>query len=379
MAEQSDSGQDKSEDPTEKRLKESRDKGQIARSKELNTLAVVRVAAAGLIMLGPAMAGRLLDLMRFNFIIEREALYSTDTMGLQLLASVGIGLEVIGPLFFMLLIAALVGPILLGGWLLSAKSMAPKFSRMNPLAGLKRMFSIKALVELLKALAKFLVVLITALAVLNLFQDQMLTLDRQPLPDAIAHSARILGKALLFLACSLILIAAVDIPFQLWDNKQKMKMTKQEVKDEYKDSEGKPEVKSRIRQLQREMAERRMMGEVPKADVVITNPTHFAVALKYDPIKSGAPVVIAKGADFTALRIREVAAEHDIIVLESPPLARAVFYSTELDQQIPSGLYLAVAQVLAYVFQLRQYRAGQGKRPGPMPKPDIPEDLRKDE
>lgn len=379
MAEQSDSGQDKSEDPTEKRLKESRDKGQIARSKELNTLAVVMVAAAGLIMLGPAMAGRLLDLMRFNFIIEREALYSTDTMGLQLLASVGIGLEVIGPLFFMLLIAALVGPILLGGWLLSAKSMAPKFSRMNPLAGLKRMFSIKALVELLKALAKFLVVLITALAVLNLFQDQMLTLDRQPLPDAIAHSARILGKALLFLACSLILIAAVDIPFQLWDNKQKMKMTKQEVKDEYKDSEGKPEVKSRIRQLQREMAERRMMGEVPKADVVITNPTHFAVALKYDPIKSGAPVVIAKGADFTALRIREIAAEHDIIVLESPPLARAVFYSTELDQQIPSGLYLAVAQVLAYVFQLRQYRAGQGKRPGPMPKPDIPEDLRKDE
>ena len=379
MAEQSDSGQDKSEDPTEKRLKESRDKGQIARSKELNTLAVVMVAAAGLIMLGPAMAGRLLDLMRFNFIIEREALYSTDTMGLQLLASVGIGLEVIGPLFFMLLIAALVGPILLGGWLLSAKSMAPKFSRMNPLAGLKRMFSINALVELLKALAKFLVVLITALAVLNLFQDQMLTLDRQPLPDAIAHSARILGKALLFLACSLILIAAVDIPFQLWDNKQKMKMTKQEVKDEYKDSEGKPEVKSRIRQLQREMAERRMMGEVPKADVVITNPTHFAVALKYDPIKSGAPVVIAKGADFTALRIREVAAEHDIIVLESPPLARAVFYSTELDQQIPSGLYLAVAQVLAYVFQLRQYRAGQGKRPGPMPKPDIPDDLRKDE
>ncbi len=379
MAEQSDSGQDKSEDPTEKRLKESRDKGQVARSKELNTLAVVMVASVGLIMLGPEMGRRLLDLMIFNFSIDRAALYSTDTMGLQLLASVGIGLDVIGPLFFMLLIAALGGPVLLGGWLLSAKSMAPKFERMNPLAGLKRMFSLKALVELLKALAKFLVVLVTALLVLNLFQDQMLTLDRQPLPDAIEHSGYILGMALVFLACSLILIAAVDIPFQLWDNKQKLKMTKQEVKDEYKDSEGKPEVKSRIRQLQREMAERRMMGEVPKADVVITNPTHYAVALKYDPIKSGAPIVIAKGADFTALRIREVAAEHEIIVLESPPLARAVFYSTELDQQIPSGLYLAVAQVLAYVFQLRQYRAGQGKRPGPMPKPDIPEDLRKDE
>lgn len=379
MAEESDSGQDKSEDPTEKRLKESRDKGQVARSKELNTLAVVMVAAAGLIMFGPAMGRRLLDLMRFNFSIDRAAIYSTDSMGLQLLTSVGIGLEVLGPLFFMLLIAALGGPVLLGGWLFSAKSMAPKFERMNPLAGLKRMFSLKALVELFKALGKFLVVLITALLVINFFQNEMISLDREPLPDAIAHSGRIIGKALLFMACSLILIAAVDIPFQLWDNKQKLKMTKQEIRDEYKDSEGKPEVKSRIRQLQREMAERRMMGEVPKADVVITNPTHYAVALKYDPIKSGAPIVIAKGADFTALRIREVAAEHEIIVLESPPLARAVFYSTELDQQIPSGLYLAVAQVLAYVFQLRQYRAGQGKRPGAMPKPDIPDDLRKDE
>ena len=158
---------------------------------------------------------------------------------------------------------------------------------------------------------------------------------------------------------------------------QQLRMTKQEIKDEYKDSEGKPEVKSRIRQLQREMAERRMMSKVPQADVVITNPTHFAVALKYDPLSSGAPVVLAKGADFIAQRIREVANENQIIILESPPLARAVYYSTEIDHEIPSGLYLAVAQVLAYVFQLRQYRAGQGKRPGPMPDPTIPDDLKR--
>jgi len=183
----------------------------------------------------------------------------------------------------------------------------------------------------------------------------------------------------LLLACSLIVIAAVDVPFQIWDNKQKTRMTKQEVRDEYKDSEGKPEVKSRVRQLQREMAERRMMGEVPKADVVITNPTHYAVALKYDPVHSGAPVVLAKGADFLAQKIREVATEHDVIVLESPPLARAVFYSTELDQPIPAGLYLAVAQVLAYVYQVRQFQEGKGKRPGPMPEPPIPNDLRRDE
>lgn len=379
MAEESDSGQEKTEDPTEKRLKESRDEGQVARSKELDTLAVVMCAAVGLFAFGPTMFGLLVDLMAYNFSFEREDIYATDSMGIHLIESVNIGLKILAPLFFVLFVASIVGPIMLGGWLFSSKSLVPKASRMDPLAGLKRMFSLKALVELLKALAKFLVVLAMALLVLFFFEDQMLELDTEPLPDAIGHSMWILAMALLFLACSLILIAVVDVPFQVWDNKQKLKMTKQEVRDEFKDSEGKPEVKGRIRQLQREMAERRMMGEVPQADVVITNPTHFAVALKYDPLNAGAPVLVAKGADFVAQRIREVATEHNVIVLESPPLARAVFYSTELDQQIPAGLYLAVAQVLAYVFQLRQYRAGQGKRPGPMPTPDIPEDLRKDD
>ena len=374
-----DSGQERTEEPTAKRQKESREKGQVARSKELNTLAVVMVAAVGLLMLGPRLAQRLMDLMVYNFSIEREALYNTDSMGLHLLSSLNHGFSGLAPLLFMLLAAALVGPVLLGGWLFSAKLLAPKGERLNPLAGLKRMFSIKALVELLKALAKFLVVLVMALVVLNMRTDDLLALGNEPLPTAIAHSAWVLGTSLVLLASALILIAAVDVPFQIWDNKQKTKMTKQEVRDEYKDSEGKPEVKSRVRQLQREMAERRMMGEVPKADVVITNPTHYAVALKYDPVQSGAPVVVAKGADFLAQKIREVATEHDVIVLESPPLARAVYYSTELEQPIPAGLYLAVAQVLAYVYQIRQYQQGKGQRPGPMPEPPIPEDLRRDE
>ncbi|PAU87794.1 flagellar biosynthetic protein FlhB [Pseudomonas sp. WN033] len=379
MAEQQDSSQERTEEPTAKRLKDARDKGQIPRSKELNTLAVVIVAALGLLMLGPGMAQRLMDVMVYNFAFEREVLYVTDSMGWHLMASLDQGLRSLGPLFLMLLFAALGGPILLGGWLLSAKSMAPKFERLNPIAGLKRMFSLKALVELLKALAKFLVVLTVALLVLNLRREDLLSMANEPLPIAIVHAGWVLGTSLLLLACSLIVIAAVDIPFQLWDNKKKLRMTKQEIKDEFKDTEGKPEVKSRIRQLQREMAERRMMSEVPKADVVITNPTHYAVALKYDPLNSGAPVLVAKGADFLAQKIREIAQEHDVVVLESPPLARAVFHSTELEQEIPAGLYLAVAQVLAYVFQLRQYRAGQGKRPGPMPEPKIPDDLRRDE
>ena len=374
-----DSGQERTEDPTAKRQKESKEKGQVARSRELNTLAVVMVAAIGLLMLGPQMARRLMDLMVFNFSIEREALYNTDSMGLHLFASISHGFGGLAPFLLMLLVAALVGPVMLGGWLFSAKLLAPKGERLNPLAGLKRMFSLKALVELLKALGKFLVVLAMALTVLNMRTDDLLALGNEPLPTAIAHSAWVLGTSLVLLACALILIAAVDVPFQIWDNKQKTRMTKQEVRDEYKDSEGKPEVKSRVRQLQREMAERRMMGEVPKADVVITNPTHYAVALKYDPVNSGAPVVVAKGADFLAQKIREVATEHDVIVLESPPLARAVYYSTELEHPIPAGLYLAVAQVLAYVYQIRQHQQGKGQRPGPMPEPPIPNDLRRDE
>jgi len=278
-----------------------------------------------------------------------------------------------------LLIVSILGPISLGGWLMSAEAMQPKFSRMNPLAGLKRMFSAKALVELAKALAKFLVLLGVALAVLSAVQDDLMSIAYEPVEAAILHSAKLVGWSALWLSCGLILIAAVDVPFQLWDSKQKLKMTKQEVRDEYKDSEGKPEVKSRIRQLQREMAERRMMQAVPTADVVITNPTHFAVALKYDPDKGGAPLLLAKGGDFLALKIREIAQEHRVILLESPALARAVYYSTEVDQEIPAGLYLAVAQVLAYVYQLRQYQAGKGKRPGALPDLPIPPDLRRDE
>jgi flagellar biosynthetic protein FlhB len=250
---------------------------------------------------------------------------------------------------------------------------------MNPGSGLKRMFSTQALAELLKALAKFTVILLVALAVLSADQDDLLAMANEPLEAAIIHSAEVVGWSMLWMSCGLILIAAVDVPFQLWDHKQKLMMTKQEVRDEYKDSEGKPEVKSRIRQMQREMAERRMMAAIPTADVVITNPTHFAVALKYDPAKGTAPVLLAKGGDFMALKIREIAQQHKVMVLESPGLARAVYFSTELDQEIPAGLYLAVAQVLAYVYQLKQFRSGKGKRPGPLPDLPIPPDLRRDE
>ena len=378
MAE-SESGADKSEEPTEKRRRESREKGQLARSRELNTVAVTLGGIGGLLASGAGLAQSLMAMMRGNFELDRATLLSESSMVTLLMNSGVIALEAIMPLLVVLLIVSIIGPISLGGWLFSAKAMAPKFSRMNPGAGLKRMFSTKALVELLKALGKFLVVLAVGLIVLSAYQDDLLSIAKQPLELAIAHSVEVVGWCALWMACGLILIAAVDVPFQLWDNKQKLMMTKQEVKDEYKDSEGKPEVKSKIRQLQREMAERRMMQAVPDADVVITNPTHFAVALKYDAEKGGAPMLVAKGGDFLALKIREIAQEHKVTVLESPALARAVYYSTELEQEIPAGLYLAVAQVLAYVYQLRQYQAGKGKRPDPLSSLPIPPDLRRDE
>ena len=377
MAE-SESGADKSEEPTGKRLEESRKKGQIARSKELNTLAVTLTGTMALIIFGAYMGNVLMDIMRGNFSLPREVLMSERSMALYLLASGKEALLAMQPFLIALLIASIVGPIALGGWLFSTEALQPKASRMNPLAGLKRMFLVQALVELLKALAKFLVILAVALVVLSVDQDDLLAIANEPIEPAILHSLKVVGWSAFWLSCGLILIAAVDAPFQLWSHKQKLKMTKQEVRDEYKDTEGKPEVKGRIRQLQREMAERRMMQAVPQADVVITNPTHFAVALKYDPEKGGAPLLLAKGGDFLALKIREIAKEHKVMVLESPGLARAVYYSTELDQEIPAGLYLAVAHVLAYVYQLRQYQAGKGKRPGPLPDLPIPPDLRRD-
>ncbi|WP_416772364.1 flagellar biosynthesis protein FlhB [Pseudomonas sp. RHF3.3-3] len=378
MAE-SESGQDKTEEPTEKRKKDSREKGEIARSKELNTLAVMLAGAGGLLVFGGTLAQQMAELMRLNFTLSREVVLDQRYMAIFLMQSGKLAILAVQPLLLTLLIAAFVGPISLGGWLFAAGSMAPKFSRMNPLAGLKRMFSTKALVELLKALAKFFIVLLVALAVLSSDIDDLVRIAHEPLEMAIIHSLQLVGWSALWMSLGLLLIAAVDVPVQLWESHKKLLMTKQEVRDEYKDQEGRPEVKQRIRQLQREMSQRRMMAAIPEADVVITNPTHYAVALKYDSEKGGAPILLAKGNDFIALKIREIAVEHEIMLLESPALARSIYYSTELEQEIPAGLYLAVAQVLAYVYQIRQFRAGKGRRPDPL-KDDlpIPPELRRD-
>ncbi len=378
MAEDNESSQEKSEEPTPRRLEKAREEGQVARSKELATMMVLMSGAAGLLFFGGMIGGTLRDIFRHNFDLERADVFDTGVMLSQLGDSAITIILAVSPLLAILAVAAFLGPLMVGGWLMSGKAVAPQLSRMSLFKGLKRMFSTRALMELTKSVAKVSLVLLIALAILNVRQENLLAIANQDPNPATEQALWTLGWSFFFLACATIVIAVIDVPFQIYDHHKKLRMTKQEVKDEFKETEGKPEVKQKIRQLQREMAQRRMMEDVPKADVVITNPEHFAVALQYDGKSMAAPVVVAKGTDEIAMKIMEIAREHKVDVLRTPPLARAVYYSTDIGEAIPEGLYMAVAQVLAYLFQLRQYRRRGGNKPA-MPRLPIPEDLRRDE
>jgi flagellar biosynthetic protein FlhB len=370
-----DSSQEKTEEATPRRLEKAREEGQIPRSRDLTTSAVLILGSVGLWIFGGRIAETLMNVLRFNFTVNREVIFDPQKMFAHLGSSFFEALWSLIPLFFILVLAAIIGPISLGGFLFSGKSIAPKLNRMDPLAGLKRMFSVKSLVELVKSIAKVVVVVAVAYFTLRMFEPELLGLSRESLETGVQHSLHISLWATLLISCATILIAVADVPFQMWEHSKKLKMSKQDVKDEMKDSEGKPEVKGRIRQLQREMANRRMMASVPKADVIITNPTHFAVALKYDPETMATPILLAKGIDETAMKIREIAREYKIEQVRSPVLARAVYHTTEIDGEIPQGLYLAVAQVLAYVFQLRNFRKGRGERPEFPSNIKVPKDM----
>lgn len=377
MAEE-DSSQEKTEEATPRRLEKAKEEGQVPRSRELTTSAILLAGAIGLMVTGPVIGGALMDVVEFNFKLDRRAVFDTQFMLHHLARSFYDAILSLFPLFGILLVAAILGPIALGGWLWSTKALMPKASRMNPIEGLKRMFGVKALVELAKAVGKVLVVLVLALWLLSTMQQDMLNLANQSPLKATIESLVMSGWAFVALSAATILIVLVDVPFQIWEHARKLKMSRQDIKDEMKDTEGKPEVKGRIRQLQREMAQNRQMAAVPDADVIITNPTHFSVALKYDPDTMATPILLAKGVDHAALKIREIAKEHSIDIMESPVLARSIYHTTDVDQEIPAGLYMAVAQVLAYVFQLRNYRKGQGDMPAYPRNINVPNDLRYD-
>jgi flagellar biosynthetic protein FlhB len=353
---------ERTEQPTQKRLEEARKNGQIPRSTDLNAAAVVLIAGGALHFLGRSLGGNLFEMMRDALTISRAQALDESSAASMFAASVQHALLACAPVLGLTLVAALLAPLSIGGWNLAFGTLAPDFSRLSPIKGFGRIFSTRGLVELVKAFAKFAIVALIAVMFLWMKTNEMLQLGAEPTAAAIGHAITLSGHALLAVSGGLALIAAVDVPFQLFQHIKSLRMTREEIRQEMKESEGNPEVKGKIRSLQQERARRRMMQEVPKADVVVTNPTHFAVALRYDEKRMRAPIVVAKGVDEVAAKIRELAGEHNVPLFEAPPLARALWRAVDLNEPIPARLYVAVAQVLTYVYQLKT-----AKRTGAVP------------
>ena len=350
MAENED-GQEKTEEATPRRREEAAKKGQIVRSRELTTLVMLLVAASSLLMLGPALIRGLAEQMRSGLLMDARKISDPQQIPLVLGHLIADWILLLAPLLGVLLACAILAPMALSGWNFALKM---KWSQLNPISGIARLFSMNSLMELLKALAKFMIVGGVAVLLLMRYEAELLHLGREPLQPALVHTAKIIGWIFLILTLPMFIVAGVDVPFQIFNYIKNLRMTKQEVRDESKDTDGKPEVKGRIRRLQMEFAQKRMMEKVPTADVVITNPSHYAVALAYKQATMAAPVIVALGVEETALRIRELAAKHRVPLVQSPLLARALYYNGKLDKPIPNPLYRAVAQVLAYLYRLRE-------------------------
>lgn len=353
MADQHDNAQEKTERATGKRIEDARKKGQVVRSSELNAAAVTLAGGAALMMAGDGVATRLTQMMRDALAISRLELLDPSAAISQFAASMLQSALACAPILGLTFVVAIVAPMSLSGWNFSTEALGFKFERLDPIAGLKRMTSMRGLVEIGKAFAKFALVAFVAWKVLRNQQSDLLHLGQEPIQEAIGHAASLCGSALLALGAAMGFIAVLDVPWQMWQYNKELRMSREEIREENKESEGSPEVKGRIRAAQQAIAKRRMMSEVPRATVVVTNPTHYAVALRYDDKRNRAPVVVAKGTEAVAARIREIAAEHAVPLVEAPPLARALYRGVELGAEIPAGLYVSVAQVLTYVFQLR--------------------------
>ena len=362
------SSAEKTEDPTERKLRNARDEGQVARSVELPAAAVTIGAILTLFFMGGYWIKQMAEIFASGFKFDRKTLDNPDLMVTAFAHQIGEAFLLIVPVLLVTAIMAILSSGATGGYLFSLKSTLPKFSKLSLLSGFKRMFGANAAVELLKAILKFSLVTIVLWALVSRQMDPMMQLGQMAIEPALAAAGWMIAESALWLSLSLLVIALIDAPYQKYSFIKRMRMTKQEVKDEMKDMEGQPEVKQQIRRRQREMANNRMIQKVQDADVVITNPEHFAVALSYDPTGDGAPILLAKGSDHMAARIREEAEKHGVEMFAAPPLARALYFSTEEDQAVPESLYLAVAQVIAYVFSLADVRPGVAPMLKPQPK-----------
>ena len=373
MAEESDL--ERTEEPTPRRLEQAREEGQVPQSRELSTFLVMMVGVAGLWVIGQWFAGRVVAITRSGLSFDRALAFDTQRMLMEVQSVLTDAVLTVAPLFAVLMVAAVGAPILMGGLVFAPKALGFKADRLNPLKGLERMFSVHGLAELVKALLKALLVAGVGAWSIWREKDHLLSLMTQPLGASLPDFAQTILLSALLVSASLALLALLDVPFQLWQYHSKLKMTKEQIKQEQKETEGDPQLKARVRSAQREMARRRMMSEVPKADVVVTNPTHFAVALRYDADRMGAPVVVAKGADHVAQKIRELAQAHDVPLLEAPPLARALFAHCEIEHAVPAALYTAVAEVMAYVYQLNHWLTHGGQPPSDPAALPVPDDL----
>jgi flagellar biosynthesis protein FlhB len=347
-------GQERTEEATPKKRNDAREKGDIARSRELTTMLMLFTAVVGFHLTSDRFFGGLTAMMRHGFAISKAEIFDPAQ---PYTATVSAGMAALGalaPLLILLTVVAVLSPIVIGGWSFDPVASAPKFNKLNPVSGLKKVFGTRGLIEMFKALAKFVLILGFALSALYLQFGQVGRLGLAGIEAGLADAGHIILRIFTVSAFATLLIAIMDVPYQQWEHGRKLRMTRQEVKDEVKQQDGSPEMRGRIRNLQQELANRRMMEEVPKADVVVTNPSHFAVALRFDPDTMTAPRVVAKGADRMAFRIRESAMASNVTILSAPPLARSIYHTTKLNREIPAGLYVAVAQVLAYVLQLKR-------------------------
>ena len=370
-----DSDLERTEQPSERRLAKAREEGQVARSRELASFALLVSAGAAIWISGDSMMSQLAGAVRSGLTLDAAAAFDPAAMITRLSEQTTGMLIAVAPLLGLLTLVAAGAPMLLSGWMFSWDSLQPDFGRLNPLRGLGNLFSMNSLIELAKAIAKVVLIGAVAVWVIRHNADAAFQLMREPIGVALGHGGRMVAHSFLVVAGSLLIVAAIDVPFQLWNYKHKLRMSRDELRDEAKELEGDPQVKAAVRSAQREMARKRMMAQIPKADVVVTNPTHYAVALKYEAESMRAPRVVAKGAQLLAGRIREIAAEHRVPILEAPPLARALYHHTEIGDQIPEKLFTAVAQVLAYVFQLRQYREHGGMAPPELRTVEVPAEL----
>lgn len=361
MAEDSDL--EKTEQASLQRLEKAREEGDVPRSRELATFTGLLAAGSAIWISGDRLIRQLEANLTSGMNFDRARAFDFTLLYSYLERDLRDLLLAFAPVAGVLILVAVFSPALIGGWLFSAKALTPNFSRINPLTGIGNLFSTQSIVELVKAIAKATLVGVVAWLVIMKQKEAVLGLGLEPLHAGVAHMANLLWIAYISMTGALGLIVMMDVPYQLWHYSNKLKMTRQELRQEAKESDGDPQIKAKIRAQQREMARRRMMSSIPTADVVVTNPTHYAVALKYADGAMRAPVVVAKGADEVAAKIRELALEHTIPILEAPPLARALYQHTELEHEIPEALYTAVAEVLAYVFQLRIYREQGGVAP----------------